>query len=171
MVVEEEGAHSLIHVPLLKPFSFWETEERKGKSLTSSFAQVRHALLSLFLAFLCIPMLPWRKKCLACNFTLLQLTRHHKSYFCVSQGGCKMFDFANDILYFHEFWIFLYSMLRLPWCSRLLSVIVFFKVSLCCWKLFPEKEESKEKQISNTVNIGTQIQCIFHFKGPYLSKL
>lgn len=38
-----------------------------------------------------------------------------------------------------------FNMLGLPCCSRPLSVTVFFKVSLCCWKLFPEKEESKRE--------------------------
>lgn len=39
---------------------FWRDTEKKKKSVTSIFAEVRHALLPLFLAFLCVPMLPCR---------------------------------------------------------------------------------------------------------------
>lgn len=77
--------------------------KKSKSSLTGIFAHVRHALLPLFLAFLWIPMLPCRNDksknvCFIISLCYNQLDATNS--ILMSQCGCKMFEFANYILYF-----------------------------------------------------------------------
>lgn len=86
-------------VKLLKRHS--QNKEKKNLSLTSIFAQVSCALLPLFLAFLCTPELPCRNdKSKNVCFKSGIITSRYYTKKSMSQGGCKMFEFANYILYF-----------------------------------------------------------------------
>ena len=92
----------------------------------------------LFFAYQCFPGETTSQK-VCCNILPTKLS---SSYLNVSQDGRQVFDLVC------------FSML--PWCSRLLSVTVFFKLSLCCWKPFPEKSNR-----CPTINAHPQSHYIF----------
>lgn len=102
----------------------------------------------LFLGYQCFPGEKTNQNYLLYQLSSLPPTRHH--------GGCNVLDFVRHIFYFLNKKVH-FGMLFLPCCSRLLSVIVFFKVSLCCWKLFPEqrlKQKEKYVQVYKVIVIG-----------------
>lgn len=98
--------------------------DTREESLTCTFAGLWRALLPLFLTLLWVPILP-----------------------CYYKEICFKRQIITRLLKHAEHVNFV-----LPCCSRLLSVRVFFNVSLCCWKLLPKKKRTYRQLLVIYIN-------------------